>query len=117
MNNMGFILQPHFNTHCFRVAVNDQQGTEYNYITVTCSPKYNGIWKYPASNVKMYKHWKNKSIECLCVPITDCTFLQTLDSIKTESIRNKVKAQQQKWYKNQIQNRDYNYNEKPTWLL
>lgn len=117
MNNMAFIYQPHFNTKCFRVAVNEQRGIDYNYVVVTCSPQYNGIWKYPASNIKMYSHWKNKNVECLCVPINDCVYLQTLESIQTQPIINKIKFQQQTWYKNQVQNRNYVYTEKPDWLI
>lgn len=117
MSNMAFIYQPHFKTKCFRVAVSEQRGIDYNYVVVTCSPQYNGIWKYPASNTRMYSHWKNKNVECLCVPIRDCKYVQTLDSIGTTTIINKVKSQQLKWYNNSIVNRNYTYAEKPNWML
>lgn len=115
--NMAFIYQPHFNTNCFRVAINDQRGTEYNYITVTCSPMYNGIWKYASQKMREYAHWKNGNIECVCVPIKDCVLLQPLDTIKSDGIRHKVKAQQEQWYKNKIKNRDYTYAKKPDWFI
>lgn len=114
---MAFIYQPHFQSKCFRVAINDQQGTKHNYITVTCSPQYNGIWKYPACNILQYPHWKNGNVECVCVPIKDCVMLQPLNTIQNMDIRHKVQKQQNQWYKNQIKNRDYTYAKKPDWFI
>lgn len=117
MLNMAFVYQPHFKTECFRVDSNKQQGSHVNYIVVTCSPKYNGIWKYPAENIKQYKHWQNGKLDCICVPIKDCKKLQPLNTIRTESIKKQVKNQQEKWFKNQIKNRNYDYVNKPEWII
>lgn len=117
LGNIAYIYQPHFNSKCFRVATKDQQGNNYNYIVVTCSPTYNGIWKYPATKTSSFDIWKNGSVPCYCVPIDNCEFVKPLDKIADKNILNKVIKQQKQWYNNNIKNRDYTYFEKPDWLL
>lgn len=117
MNNIAYIYQPHFMTNCFRVAVDDQQGDEYNYIIVTCSPKYNGVYKYPASNIKNYTLWNNKRLTCVCVPVDDCEKIGTLTDIKKPDSMNRVMKQQSNWFNNNVENVNHQYNEKPDWML
>ena len=116
-NNIAYIYQPHFNTNCFRAAVLKQQGKKYNYIIVTCSPEYNGVWKYNADNVLNYDVWSNNNKECYCVPIRDCRRIKLLNELTNIEVINKVKFQQKKWYNNTVKNRDYTYTDKPEWML
>lgn len=117
MGNVAYIYQPHFKSKCFRVATKDQQGKKYNYIIVTCSPTYNGVWKYRVPRMLYFNIWKNGNIPCYCVPIADCEFVKPLNEITNTNILNKVIKQQKQWYNNNIKNRNYNYVEKPDWLL
>ena len=116
-NNIAYIYQPHFNTNCFRVALVNQQGKKYNYIIVTCSPEYNGVWKYNANNVLNYNVWSNNKKECYCVPIRDCRRIKLLNELTNIEVINKVKSQQKKWYNNTVKNRNYTYTDKPEWML
>ena len=116
-NNIAYIYQPHFNTNCFRVALVNQQGKKYNYIIVTCSPEYNGVWKYNADNVLNYDVWSNNNKGCQCVPIRDCRRIKLLNELTNIEVINKVKFQQKKWYNNTVKNRDYTYADKPEWML
>ena len=117
--NLAYIYQPHFKTDCFRVAIKDQQGPDYNYVVVTCSPQYNGIYKYPMKNIKdkHYTVWYNNKTPCICVPIKDCEKVKELTEITNNDILKKVKRQQQMWYKSEVENRDYQYVNKPEWML
>lgn len=117
MNNVSYIYQPHFKSNCFRVAINDQQGINNNYIVVTCSPHYNGVWRYPADNVSKYDVWYNGKVACYCVPIKDCTLMMTLDKLVNPDDIKKVKRQQKKWYMNKVTNMNYEYKNKPEWML
>ena len=81
MFNVAFIYQPHFKTGCFRVAMHDQKGKNNNYVIVTCSPMYNGVWRYSPDNISKYSHWKNGNIDCICVPIKDCVQVKNLEDI------------------------------------
>lgn len=117
MLNVGFIFQPHFKSRCFRVALQDQRGKDNNYIVVTCSPKYNGVWKYPPQNVIKYDTWQNGNIKCVCIPISDCIKVRTLQEIVDPVMKKKIKEQQSLWYEGQIKNRNYNYVERPEWML
>lgn len=114
---MAFIFQPHFNSKCFRVSKTSQKGSLYNYVVVTCSPEYNGIWKYEAKKISGFSSWQNGGVSCYCVPISEYTFLQPLESIKTPEIISKIKKQQHKWVNNTVTNRDYKYAETPDWIL
>ena len=117
MSNIAYIYQPHFNSNCFRVAISKQQGTTTNYIVVTCSPNYNGVWKYSSSNLYDYPSWNNGNVVCKCVPISDCEFVKHLNQLKNEDILKQVKKQQLTWFNNQVKNRNYDYVTKPDWLI
>lgn len=117
MKNVAFIYQPHFKTDCFRVAIKNQQGSDINFIVVTCSPSYNGVWKYDAHNMNSYADWRNNNVWCKCVPINDCTYIKPLEQLSNQNIIKIVKQQQNDWFKNQIKNRNYSYVSKPDWLL
>lgn len=112
MKNVALIFQPHFKTNCFRVAIDKQLGDNYNYVIVTCCPTYNGVYKYPRKNAKDYEVWKNKSIECYCVPIKDCVMVQELTDIKNESLIKEIRRQQKKW----LSINEY-VKGKPEWML
>lgn len=117
MLNVGFILQPHFNTQCFRVSKQSQQGKNNNYIVVTCSPKYNGVWKYSPENISKYKTWTNGNIQCICVPISDCIKVRELHEIVDPMMKKEIQTQQKKWYNNAIKNHNYKYVNYPEWML
>ena len=80
-------------------SVRDQQGVDWNYIFVTCSPTYNGVYKYPAQNVKKYTKWKNGKLDCLYVPLDDCTRIQLLDELTVPAVIDKVAKTQDAWLK------------------
>lgn len=117
MNNTSYIYQPHFKTKCFRVACTEQTGPEYNFIVVTCSPQYNGVWFYPSYKRFNYEVWHNKTCPCYCVPIKDCTFIKSLNNLTNPNVIKMVKKMQTKWFKSDVLNRDYNYKNKPEWML
>lgn len=119
MSNVAYIYQPHFKTGMFRVAVKDQLGVDDNYIVVTCSPQYNGVYKYPVSYIqeRKYTTWKNKNVNCLCIPIEHCHKIKELNEITNNSVLKEVKKQQESWYKSNVENRDYTYKERPEWML
>lgn len=119
MANIAYIYQPHFKTGMFRVAVKDQLGTDKNYIVVTCSPQFNGVYSYPVSNIqeKKYDTWSNNGTNCICVPIVDCQKLKELNEVTNSEVISRIKKQQNAWYNNNITNRDYEYKGKPEWML
>ena len=117
MRNVAFIYQPHFKTNCFKVAIDKSQGVTNNFIIVTCSPSYNGVYKYPSEKRFSYEIWKNGKKSCYCVPIIDCEFVQKLETLKNEDIIKEVKKQQKSWLKQEVTNREYKYNKKPEWAL
>lgn len=110
MNNIAYIFQPHYNTGMFRVAKRDQFGKHFNYIVVTCSPSYNGVWKYSVKNLKDYKIWSNDGLICYCVPIDDCEKIMTLDEVDNPTVIKNIKLQQKKWCK-------LNNSEREDWML
>lgn len=120
MSNMAFIYQPHFKTGMFRVAISQQAATgdNSNYIVVTCSETYNGIWAWRHSEVEnVLGYWTNKNTACYTVPIEYCRYVKSLQELTDKSIITKVKKQQNKWYKSEVENRDYEYKKKPEWML
>ena len=117
MENVAYIYQPHFKTGMFRVAVNKQQSLKTNYIVVTCSPQYNGVWKYDGILHKDCGRWLNGKTMCYEIPISSCTFLKSLDEIQQPNKRKEVMRQQKKWIENHVKNRDYSYNEVPEWII
>ena len=117
MFNVAFIYQPHFKTECFRVAMHDQKGRNNNYIIVTCSPMYNGVWRYSPDNISKYKHWQNGNVDCICVPIKDCIQVKNLEDVTDPTMCDIIKKQQNDWYKSKVKNRNYQYANKPQWIL
>ena len=92
--NIAVIWQPHFNTNCFRVAVKKQMGDKVNYIVVCCSPEYNGVYKWNPAGKKSFEIWDNNGQKCYCVPVGECEFVQTLESIKTPELIKEIKKNQ-----------------------
>ena len=117
MINVAYIYQPHFNTSMFRVAVNKQQSNDTNYIVVTCSPQYNGVWKYGGEIHKTCGRWVNGKTVCYEIPISSCAFVKSLNEIQQIDKRQEVMKQQEKWFKNEVKNQHLNYKDKPTWML
>ena len=117
MNNVAFIYQPHYKTHAFRVAVMDQRGKEENFVVVTCSQEYNGVWKYKSELQKNFDRWNNGKVQCFVVPISDCTFVKHLHEVKDGAIRYNIIKQQKEWIDNNVRNRDYTYSSIPEWVL
>lgn len=114
--NVAFIYEPHFKTNMFRVAVSNQQG-KTNFIVVTCSPKYNGVWKWEKQLDKSYDTWVNGKCLCYCIPISECIKVQEISTITRQDVLSEIKKQQEYWYNSQVKNRDYTYKNKPEWML
>lgn len=117
MENVAYIYQPHFKTSMFRAAVRDQQSKGDNYIVVMCSTKYNGVWKYSGKLHESCGRIKNNNLICYEVPVSECVFVQTLDSIKDPAMRSKIADYQKKWIGNDVKGRDYKYQSMPDWVV
>lgn len=117
MERIAYIYQPHFKTSMFRVAMNKQQSKDENYIVVTCSPQYNGLWKYAGTIRDTCGRWMNGKIGCYEIPISSCTRMKMLDDIEKPKIRKEVVKQQKTWLNNSVKNRDYSYVEVPDWVV
>jgi hypothetical protein len=104
-------------TEMFRVAVNKQQCDIDNFIVVTCSPQYNGVWKYDGSLHRSCGVWPNGKTLCYEIPIKSCTFVKSLDEMTDKVKRKMVADQQWEWFTNQVKNRNYTYSEKPDWFV
>ena len=117
MVNVAYIYQPHFKTSMFRVAINKQQSEDTNYIVVTCSPQYNGVWKYDGSLHKTCGRWANGKTTCYEIPISKCVFVKSLDEIQQVERRKEVIRQQKEWLESEVRNRNYSYKETPDWML
>lgn len=117
MTNVAFVYQPHFMSRSFRANLENQQGTKNNYIVVTCAPAFNGLYKYPAGETKSYRLWQNKSVTCVCVPISACEKIKDLDEITEPELIEGIKRQQEKWYKNEVDDNKHKYTSKPDWML
>ena len=115
--NVSYVMQPHFKSNCFRAAVKNQHGGEFNFVVITCSPEYNGVWKYNAALAPEFEIWMNGKTPCYCVPIEVCTRIRTLDELVNPVVIAAVKEQQNKWYKNQVKNVEHQYKNKPSWML
>lgn len=100
-NNIAFIYQPHFLTLTFRVSTLSQMGKK-NFIIVTCSPTYNGVWTYDSNKQPSYNIYNNKGNKCYCVPIEDCTRIKTLDEIKDDSVLAIIEEQQRLWKNHEV---------------
>ena len=117
MQNVAYIFQPHFNTSMFRVSANSQQSSETNYIVVTCSPQYNGVWKYSGAIHSFCGRWMNNNTVCYEIPISSCIFVKSLEEIVDKAKRKKVVKQQKDWFTKNVRNRNYTYSEIPKWFL
>lgn len=102
MNNIAYIYQPHFKTSKFRVACKEQLSNEVNYIIVTCSPTYNGVWKWDASKKDKVETWMNGKLSCYCVPITMCTRVKSLEELKNPNVIKIVQEQQRQWKNKEV---------------
>ena len=69
-------------------------GKNVNYVVVCCSPEYNGVWKWHPERKSQYSIWNNNGQRCYCVPVSECEFVQTLESIKTPEIIKEIKKNQ-----------------------
>ena len=116
-NNIAYIYQPHFKTMMFRPAVRDQQSDSYNYIIVTCSQMYNGMWRYDSALRSTFEKKKNGRLDCYQVPISVCTKVEKLEEITDPQIVATVKRMQEEWVSGDVKGRDYTYAEKPSWML
>ena len=105
-------------------AVKDQKGV-WNYVVVTCTPSMNGVYSWNhmqnMGNHK-WKMWMNGKTPCYYIPKDECKFRRfedlNPDHPLTKVIIEGTKKQQEKWYKNEVKNRDYEYKKgKPDWML
>jgi len=126
-NNLAFIYRPkeknpftgNFDYEYLVPSVISQQGKYWNYIVVTCYPSGNGVYAWKASDKKKYNTWMNGKMPCYYIPRSDCIY-KPFDEVPEEMmelIRPSIIKQQTKWLKNQVENRDYTYRKKPSWML
>lgn len=103
-SNVAYVWQPKWldsqgNSYvCFTPAVRNQHGVEWNYIIITNSPSYNGIWKWPAEDKNKVNIWRNGRLECYYVPQHLCEPVKKLEDITNWEVRKKIAEQQQKWF-------------------
>ena len=107
-NNIAYIMQPHYLSNCFRVSCDKQLGRN-NYIIVTCSPSFNGVYTYDKSILKDCKLWSNKGRMCYEIPVNQCTLYKRLEELQNPEIIKEIKKQQSNWVKT--------YKQKPDWLI
>ena len=128
MNNISFIYGPkhknpftdEFDDKYLVPAIKDQQGV-WNYIVVTCSPSYNGVYKWNHMDKKKCKPWMNGKLPCYYVPrdICKCIKFDELDMSKpiNQKIIEEVKKMQKKWYKGETKGHEEYKIKKPDWML
>lgn len=104
-------------------AVKDQQGV-WNYIVVTCSPSYNGVYRWnKMQNIgtNKWKKWSNGKTICYYIPRDACKFkrFDELDMSKpvNQKLIEEVKKQQEKWFKGGVKGKDAYKKKKPDWML
>lgn len=102
MNNISYIYQPHFMTNAFRVSCKEQQSDSVNYIVVTSSPTYNGVWKWEAKDKETLDIWMNGRLPCYCVPINICHKVKDLSELTNPSIIQVVEEMQRKWKEKEV---------------
>lgn len=95
--NIAYIFQPHFKTMKLRPSCSEQRGTDFNYVVVTCSPSYNGIWKWDATKKEKYETWNNNNRLCYCVPLSECVKVKELDEITNPEILNGIAYTRKLW--------------------
>lgn len=95
--NIAYIFQPHFKTMMLRPSCGEQQGTDANYVVVTCSPTYNGVWRWDASKKCDYSTWSNNGRLCYCVPLTDCVKVKELSEVTNPDVLRNVRRTQDAW--------------------
>ena len=92
-------------------------GHEYNLIYVCCSPKFNGVYRYPSNLTETYDKWMNNKKCCLYVDRFDCEKVAELKDLKKPETIRMVASLQDKWYKGEIKNHpEYKREKKPTWM-
>lgn len=115
-----YIYQPHFNTNCFRVACKNITLGK-NYVVVTCSPSYNGVYEInvtPEMREDLRNRlWMNGNLACYCIPMSYFTKTLELSEVKKEDKIKEIRKQQKKWFKSEVENRNYTYKDKPDWMI
>lgn len=106
MRNIAYIYQPHFMSDSFRVACKEQMGTDVNYIVVTCSPTYNGVWKWEAKDKDIVEKWVNGKLPCYCVPIKLCKKIKTLDEVTNPVVLRIIESQQSQWKNKEVKKKE-----------
>jgi len=101
-------------------AIKEQQGV-WNYIVVTCSPQFNGVYRWNHMDKSKCKAWMNGKLPCYYVPIDICTFKRfdelDMDLPVNQKIIEEVKKQQAKWFKGEVKGKDAYKKKKPDWML
>ena len=97
-------------------ACKNQHGRNYNYIVVTCSPKFNGVYRYDSHLTANFKPWLNGELKIYYVPISICTYVSTLEDT-TGNCRDAIKKQQMKWINGKVKNHNTIYQVTPDWCL
>lgn len=97
--DLAIVFEPHFMTRKVRASVDNQQGKEWNFVLITCSPSNNGLYKYPASLCKDYSIWSNRGRECYEIPMRDLEMVKELGDIKRPDLIEEIKKSQKEWLK------------------
>lgn len=116
-NNLVVIGEANEELQEFRAYMGRQHGEHFNHIVVTCSPKYNGWWSYPAERLHDCKLIMEKDVPCVRVPISICTLQRRLEEITDSDIVKDVIKIQKKWYKDKTICYPYRNMSKPEWML
>ena len=116
-NNISFTYQPNFNTRTLRPLVSEQKGNKWNFVVVTCSETYNGVYKYPASKTKEFDTWGSGRNKRYIVPISDCEKIKELNQITNKETLTIIKEQQSLWLNGELPWCKEKFDEKPDWML
>lgn len=119
MSNKCYIYEPHFNTNCFRVSMNEQL-EDINYIIVTCSPSYNGVYKWNKPLIRSKDElgvWTNGKLPCYTVPIYLCTKIKDLSELVNPDVIKIVKKQQKDWAEGKVKGKAPHKRGKQPWMI
>lgn len=114
-HNTAYIYQPKFKEEEFWVACHLQEHPDHNFIIVTCSEHYNGVYMWKKGDeIGMMSNGK---MSCYRVPICKCQYIKSLKELTAEDVIKKVIKYQKAWCKGQVKNNNYIYKTKPDWAI
>lgn len=104
-------------------AVNKQRGSSTNWVVISCSPSYNGVytWEYDANDIP--KVWKNKNLSIYYIPINKMEYVASLEEMQNRTsegakyMTKEVIKQQTAWINGKVFNQSKVYTSVPDWCL